>query len=337
MKNRKFLIRTGRILFLLLMLPLFLFAGCEQGTVQSKTPPQNKEIRRGTIAVSYINGKNKYFPTLANAIEAKAKEKGYGFIAQDAQLDPERQIRQINRFIEDKVAAIVLLPTDSVAVGPSVRKANQAGIPVFTADVAVHDPFAKIVCHIATDNYSGGKLAAIQMLEALGRKGKVAIVDDPGLESVQLRTRGFREVIAFANQEGAQIEIVSAMPGYGSEEKSILTAREILNDHSDIDGIFAINAPTCLGVLKVLRERGLDKKIKIVSFDGAEEIKVLVDQGIVYSDIIQLPKEIGEKTFDCLHEYLNGKMILSQILFATSVYSRQNGEQKNNLKGGIKE
>lgn len=323
-----------RWIFFLFLLSI-LSTGCDLQKVESKVETKTGTIHRGTIAVSYINGKNKYFPTLANAIARRAEVEGYGFIAMDAQLDPERQIRQIERFIEDQVAAIVLLPTDSTMVGPVVRKANDAGIPVFTADVAVHDPFARIVCHIATDNYSGGKLAAIQMIKALDRKGKIAIVDDPGLESVQLRTRGFREVIAFAKQEGSKIEIVSAMPGYGSEEKAILTTREILNDYPDIDGIFAINAPTCLGVLKVLQERGLDKKIKIISFDGADEIKALVDKGIVYSDIIQLPEEIGNKTFECLHEYLNGKMILSQILFATSVYSKDPNqfpkqEQKKN-------
>ena len=80
-------------------------------------------------------------------------------------------------FFRDLGDAIVLAPCDSKAVGTVIAEANKAGIPVFTVDIAALATGAKVVSHVATDNLSGGNLAAQAMIEALGGKGKVAIID----------------------------------------------------------------------------------------------------------------------------------------------------------------
>src|SRR5438309_1072432 len=81
-------------------------------------------------------------------------------------------------------------------VGEAIRLANQEGVPVFTADIACLDDNAKVVTHVATDNYSGGKQAAEAIIEALGPSGgKVLILDYQSVESCILRVKGFKEVI----------------------------------------------------------------------------------------------------------------------------------------------
>ena len=75
------------------------------------------------------------------------------------EFDVARQQNQIKDFIVRKTAAIVLTPCDSKAIGAAIKEANAAGIPVFTADIACLAPDVQVVCHVATDNYSGGKQA----------------------------------------------------------------------------------------------------------------------------------------------------------------------------------
>jgi ABC-type xylose transport system substrate-binding protein len=62
-----------------------------------------------------------------------------------------------------KAAAIVLCPCDSQGIGAVIKEANDAGIPVFTADIANLSSEGKVVAHIATDNEDGGRLAAEAM------------------------------------------------------------------------------------------------------------------------------------------------------------------------------
>src|SRR5919108_481439 len=85
---------------------------------------------------------------------------GYEVLVVSGENDAARQNQQVEDFVARRVDAIVLSPCDSKAVGQSVRKANAAGVPVFTVDIACLDPGAEVVAHVATDNYSGGRQAA---------------------------------------------------------------------------------------------------------------------------------------------------------------------------------
>ena len=63
---------------------------------------------------------------------------------------------QIDDFIVQGVAAIVITPCDPRSIGQAIKKANDAGIPVFTNDTGYDGTDAEVVCHIATDNLQGG-------------------------------------------------------------------------------------------------------------------------------------------------------------------------------------
>ena len=56
--------------------------------------------------------------------------------------DASLQISQIETFINDKVDAIVLLPTDGAALTEVATKAMNAGIPVINVDREFSSPFA---------------------------------------------------------------------------------------------------------------------------------------------------------------------------------------------------
>jgi len=49
-----------------------------------------------------------------------------------------------------KVSAIVLSPCESKAIGPVIREANEANIPVLTVDIPYRGGDAKIVTQVAS-------------------------------------------------------------------------------------------------------------------------------------------------------------------------------------------
>src|SRR5262249_20456396 len=139
---------------------------------------------------------NPFFKTIGDTLTEEAGKQGYEVSVVSGDFNVAKQRDQVKDFIVRRVSAIVLCPCDSKAIGPVIKEANAAGIPVFTADIACLDPEAKVVTHIATDNYQGGKEAAKAMIEALGdRGGKIAILDYKIVESCILRVKGFKEVI----------------------------------------------------------------------------------------------------------------------------------------------
>src|SRR5262249_11105178 len=151
---------------------------------------------KGLIGLSVLTLTNPFFKVIADSMTAEAKKHGYDVEVVSGEFDVAKQQNQVKDFIVKKVAAIVLTPCDSKSIGPVIKEANDAGIPVFTADIACLAPDAKVVSHIATDNYSGGKEAGKAMIEALGDGGgKIAILDHKVVESCILRVKGFIEVI----------------------------------------------------------------------------------------------------------------------------------------------
>jgi ribose transport system substrate-binding protein len=265
---------------------------------------------------------------MGDSMKAAGEKEGIAVNVTSAELDPAKQKDQVKDFIVAKVSAIILTPADSKAIFTSIIEANQAGIPVFTADIASLSKGAKVVCHVATDNYGGGKEAAKAMIEALDGKGKVAIIDHPEVESGMLRTKGFEEEIAKA--EG--IKIVAKLPGRGARDQAFKVAEDILQAHPDVNGIFAINDPTALGVVAAIEKAGKLEQIKIVGFDGQPEAKQAIKQGKIYATVLQYPDKIAAMTIDAVVKYLEGDKVEPQILIPTGLYRRADARKDAALK-----
>ena len=89
-----------------------------------------------TIGVSIQNREAQFYQDMESGMKAEAAKYGYALVVVDASRDNTKQQSQVEDFISQKVAAIVLTPYDSQAIGSAIAEANKAGIPVFTADIA---------------------------------------------------------------------------------------------------------------------------------------------------------------------------------------------------------
>lgn len=291
-----------------------------------------KQTVKKQIGLSILTSSNPFFVEIADSVREAAAKAGYELISVSGDMDANKQQNQVKDFIVQKVSAIILTPCDSRAVGTAIQEANQAGIPVFTADIASIAAGAKVVTHVATDNYSGGRQAAIAMIEALGGKGKVAIVDFPQVESVMLRTKGFRdELEQQTKDQGVSIEIVAALPGDGAKDKSYKATQDLLQSHPDLKGLFAINDPSALGCYAALENAGMAGKIAIVGFDGQIDGKRAIRDGKIYADPIQFPQRIGQETVAAILKYLDGQDVQETILIPTELYRQADGQADSSL------
>lgn len=276
---------------------------------------------------------NPFFKVIADSMVEEAKKHGYTVSVVSGELDPARQQNQVKDFIVRKVAAIVLTPCDSKAIGPAIKEANDAGIPVFTADIACLAPGVKVVAHVATDNKGGGREAAKAMIEALGDAGgKIAIIDHKMVESCLLRLAGFKEVIEQHNAGRAtgKIEIVAELPGGGVKDMAFKSAEDILQAHSDLAGIFGVNDPMALGAIAAMEKAG--RVLKVVGFDGQPEGKQAIKEGRIYADPIQFPDRIGAETVRVIVKHFAGEPVPASILIPTGLYRQEDARKDPSLK-----
>ena len=286
------------------------------------------EARKGVIGVSVLSLTNPFFKVIADNITEEARKNGYDAIVTSGEFDVARQQNQVKDFIVRRVAAIVLCPCDSRSIGPAIREANSAGIPVFTADIACLAPGAKVVSHVATDNLSGGRQAAEAMFEALGEGGgKVVILDFKQAESCLLRVQGFKEVVEARNRErpAGRIEVVAELPGDGKKDQGFKCAEDALQAHPDVAGIFAINDPSALGARAALEKAGKADRVKIIGFDGQPEGLRGVDEGKIFADPVQSPDKIGRLTVETILRYFAGEEVPPAQLIPTTLYRKARG------------
>lgn len=297
-------------------------AGCgeQQGAGgAARTPAAGKPAASGVvIGVSLLTRTHPFYQDLEAGLREAAEARGYELSVQAGEFDVAKQKDQVENFIVRKVNAIIVCPCDSKSIGTSVAAANQAGIPVFTADIAVLAEGPKIVCHVASDNVAGGRLAAAALRQALGGHGKVAIIDHPEVESVIQRVRGFEEEVA--REPG--LTIVAKLSGHGTKDMAFRTAEDVLQAHPDLDGIFGINDDSALGALAAVEKANRQGRVTIVGFDAVPEARAAIGAGKIYADVVQQPKVIGRRTVEAIGDYMAGKPVPPVVLIPCELFTR---------------
>lgn len=335
----------------LLLMSSFAFPGCdnpgptapasdastESAAADTQGPAANssRSISTRRIGYSALTLTNPFFRIIADTMHQEAKKKGYELSVVSGDQDVNRQTAQVEDFIVQGVAAIVLNPCDSKAIGTAIRKANDAGIPVFTNDIQYAGTDAKVECHVATDNLQGGRLAGqaiVKLLEETG--GKVAIVDYPDVESCRLRVKGFREIIEQHNSMPGypEIEIATVLNGQGAREAGHAAARDAIQAHPDLSALFAINDPSALGARVALEESGKADQVRIVGFDGAIEGRQAILDGKIICDPVQFPDRMAQTTIEMISRWFAGDEVPPEILIPSELYYREDALKDQTLQ-----
>jgi ribose transport system substrate-binding protein len=277
-------------------------AACRKGE-DSTVSSSSANADGKTVGVSLLTMQHQFYQELRAGLEESAKSHDYRLFIVASEFDASRQANQIDEFIVQKVDAIVVCPSDSRSVGASIAAANNASIPVFTADIANLSPLGKVVAHVASDNVQGGRKAAQLLAAALGDQGKIAILSHPEVTSVSDRVRGFKEELA----KHPRMQIVAELSSEGKRDRAFRVTEDLLQAHADLNGLFAINDDTALGALAAVEAAGKAGKLQIVGYDATPEARSKIVARSIYGDVIQNPKLIGRLTVEAIHDYFSGK------------------------------
>jgi ribose transport system substrate-binding protein len=277
-------------------------------------PPANLTFG---LALSTLN--NPFFVEVQNGAQAEAQASGVTLIVADGQNDPTTQASQIEDFITRKVDAILLNPTDSNAVVPSVQKANEANIPVLTLDRSAAS--GNIVTLIASDNVLGGQMAADFLCQQIGGTGNVVELQGiAGTSAARDRGQGFDEEMA-SKCPGATI--VAKQPANFDRADGNSVFANILTAQPDIAGVFAQNDEMCLGAIQAAQAAGRTGII-FVGFDGIPDGLYAVAAGQETGDIAQQPTEMGKLAVQKAIAYLQGQSVPSFIPVPLQLVTKDN-------------
>src|SRR3954469_3961874 len=259
------------------------------------------------IGVTLLTREHEFYRQLEAGLKEAADKQGYQLTVTSGDFDLAKQQSQIENFIVQGVDAIIVCPADSKGIGPAIERANQANIPVFTADIAAQG--GQVVSHVASDNLSGGRLAAEFIAKALNGQGEVGVIGQQEVQSGLDRELGFKEEM----RKHPGIKIVSVLNGGGVRDRALKAAEDMLQGNPNIKGIFGINDDSALGALGAAEARGRNDLV-IVGYDAIPEAAQAIQRGSdLKADVAQQPRDIGSKTIEAIHTYFNGGQVEKNI------------------------
>ena len=266
----------------------------------------NEEGAKIGISLSTLN--NPFFVTLKDGAQEASDELGVNLIVVDSQDDSAQEASNIDDLIQQGVDALLINPTDSDAIVPSILRANQEGIAVFTIDRGASG--GEIVAHIASDNIAGGILAGEFLLEQIGKSGSVVELEGiPGTSAAQDRGAGFNQVIGTMGD----VTVVARQTANFNRAEGLTVFENILQANPDIDGVFAHNDEMILGAIEAAIAAGRDQDIVFVGFDATADAVDAVGAGTLAATVAQQPSEIGRLGVENAVEYLNGNEVPSVV------------------------
>jgi len=272
---------------------------------------------RPQVGVTLLTEAHVFYQDLKRGMQHAAESLGVDLHVVAGEWDLARQTSQVQNFITQRMAAIIIAPVDSRGIVSAVEEANRAGIPVFTADIAAAG--GEVVSHVASDNAQGGRLVGEYLARRLAGRGKVAILDQPTVTSVIDRVRGFREAVA----AHPGIEIVAA-PAVerGLREVAKQKTDNLLQSHPDLSAIFGSNDDCALGALASVRAAGRGN-VLIVGFDATPEAQASIREGTaLLADAIQYPGIIGRRTIEAVAAHLKGEAVPRRIPIPVGLVDR---------------
>ena len=258
---------------------------------------------------------NPFFVKMKEGAQAKAKELGVTLQAYAGKFDGDNdgEVAAIEALMAAGAKGILLVPSDSTAIVPTVEKARKAGVLVITLDTPL-DPITAADANFATDNFKAGELIGQWAKATLGDKAasaKIATLDLAANEPTvdYLRHNGFltgfgipvKDPKHYAQSDSAQI--VGSDVTQGSDEGGRKAMENILQKASDINVVYAINEPAADGGYAALKAAGKNKGVLIVAVDGGCPGVKSVKQGIIGATSQQYPLLMASKGVEAIVEF----------------------------------
>jgi fructose transport system substrate-binding protein len=223
---------------------------------------------------------NPFFVKMKEGAQAAATQSGLELqsFAGKQDGDNEAQVQAIENLISAGAKGILITPSDSAAIVPSVDKAKQAGMLVVALDTPTDPPDA-VDATFATDNYQAGLLIgqwAKSKLGAEAANAKIAMLDlNANQVSVDVqRDQGFLEGFGIDVADNTKIgdesdpRIVGHDVTDGAEDGGRTAMENLLQKDPSINLVYTINEPAAAGAYQALKAAGKENAVTIVSVDG---------------------------------------------------------------------
>jgi ribose transport system substrate-binding protein len=274
-------------------------------------PAPKKTGKSITIGFANPTAQQESFQAMTTAMQKELAPLGAKLISKDDQLSVDKQTTDMEQLVAQKVDAIIVYPLDPSALGPALKQAAAAHIPVLGLDVTadVADPLPSGYKSQVLQGRDQQAYYQVQEMKAADPNGKIGLINIgspvPALKYLLSREQ------YYAKQAGLDVEGVANNPT-DDVDGGTTAAAGLLGKYSDMTGIIAYNDPSALGAVAAARTSG--RQIKAIGLNGGSDGFEGVENGRIDGTVLSQSVKIGAEAAAGAYTLATGGTLPKRIL-----------------------
>ncbi len=269
-----------------------------------------------------------FYITMHAGAALEAKKLGAKLIWQGGTtFSPTTQLPVVNSLLAEHPSALLIAPTDVVALKAPIQKFVKAHIPVISVDTTINDT-SLLVSRITSNNFQGGEQAAATIAKLAHYQGQVAVDNvNPGISTTDARQAGFlAQIKKYPHMSVAAVEYNQDSPTLAASQTKNLVLK-----YPKLVGIFGTNLYGAQGAGQAIAAAGKKGKIFVAAYDAEPATVKLLRQGVINVLVIQQPAVEGADAVRFAVDFLTGhknlipkSVLVPNIVATTATASNPN-------------
>ena len=277
--------------FLSALVLLFVLAACGSTTNPNPSSSNSSGTSRNLTfyVITHGQASDPFWSVVKRGVDQAAKDMGVKVIYEaPPTFDMVAMSRLIDAAVATKPDGLVVSIPDANALGPSIKAAVAAGIPVISinsgSDVAKS---LGVLVHIGQTEELAGQRGGEKM-GAAGVKNALCVNQEVGNAALELRCKGFTEGLA---ETGGKVKEIGVNLNNPTQTQQTIEAA--LQHDPTIDGILTLGPTGASPAIKALQDLNKLGSIKLATFDLSKDVLTAIKAGQMLFAIDQQQYEQG--------------------------------------------
>ena len=288
--------------------------------------PPDVEFESATFGFAQTENNNPWRIAQTESMRNAADENRVEIVITDAQSNTPKQVSDIQDMVAQGVDVLFIPPREEEGLGPALKSAREAGVPVFLVDREANAEICEDYIGFMGSNFiEQGERAAEWLVEATNGSAKIAELQGTVGASVTAdRGEGFKTVI----DENPDMEMVASQSGNFNRAEGQNVMEQILGGNPDLDAVYAHNDEMAIGAIQALKDAGRKpgEDVTVVSVDGTRDALQAIIDGDLGATVETNPR-FGPLAFDTAERFLAGEQVPTRITVQDRLFDEGNAAQ----------
>jgi len=230
-----------------------------------------------------------FVQTLQDGVKRLSGQVGMTFLDWPNQGQPVQWVQGMNAGIDRKVAAINLMAgINPESLGPQVKQAQKAGIPVIASHLYdLDDPTPPGVDSLSIPYEQAGRLLADWVVDKTGGKGDVLVVKIDEVPSTKPMMAGITDVFTKACGDDCPVSTINVAIADVAKKITPQVQSELVKNPNIKYVIALYDSAEAPFVVSAIKAAGKTSSVKVVTFNGTPSVLKLVKAGDVEMDVAE--------------------------------------------------